>query len=167
MNKIRKAIVALIAAIMMLGMASVSHADSDIIDQWQPSVPGSAKVYGAGTCHYGFTTSRYLPKPSNGFGSLIYVSTEYVIWDGQEDGDMFEYVKPKDQNGNYLKNNWGLIYTGSGADNMCYSILTMTPLPTSTRIYLRVENPGYTNGTINFRTGRVIQNMEVRGYFWL
>ena len=131
MNKIRKAIVALIAAMMMLGMASVSHADSDIIDQWQPSVPGSAKVYGAGTCHYGFTTSRYLPKPSNGFGSLIYVSTEYVIWDGQEDGDMFEYVKPKDQNGNYLKNNWGLVYTGSGADNMCYSILTICLLYTS------------------------------------
>lgn len=161
----RKMIAVLLIATLILGTAAAAYADE--IDLWQPSKPGTAKVYGAGTCHYGFTTSRYLSRPSNGFGASLYVATEYVIWDGESDGDMFEYVRPKDQNGNYLKDSWGLVYTGDGAGNMCYSILTMSPTSSTSRIYLRVENPGYTTGFINFRTGQVIQNMEVRGYFWV
>lgn len=160
----KKILCGIFAAIMLL-MAIPVFADQ--IDLQDPSIPSSAKVYGAQTCHYGFTTSRYLTKPSSGFGSTINVSSTYIKWDDYVEYDMYEFVKPRDQNGNYLKDDWGLVYCGYDG-TVKYSILTMTPNSTSTKIYLRVENPSHVNSSImNHMTELPIENMKCHGYFWL
>jgi hypothetical protein len=144
----------------------IGTALADTIDQWDPSIPSTAKPYSLSDFQWGFTTTRYLSKPTNGFGSTVYVSSDpYITWDGYTDYDFFEYVKPKDQNGNYLKSSWGMVYSGYSG-SICYSILTMSPSSSTTRVYLRVENPGYTNDTINWYTGEVIDTMDVSGDFW-
>lgn len=64
---------------LAFGMTAPAYAGT--IDLWQPSMPGTEKVYGAGTCRQGFPASCYLPCPPNGFGNDLHVSTKYVIRD--------------------------------------------------------------------------------------
>ncbi len=154
-----------ICFLLVFSVCGIALADD--IGLWNPSIPSSAKSYSAGTCNRGFTTSNYLPRPSGGFGSNVYVSNNYVDWDGYSEFDQFQYVKPKDQNGEYLKGSWGKVYTGWGS-SPCYSILTMAPSSTTSRVYLKIENPGYTDGTQNYNIPGypVIQNIATSGKFW-
>lgn len=150
---------------IMLFTALPAFAD-DVIDLWDPSIPNSAKIYGCLTCHYGFTTSRYLSKPAAGFGNNVKISSNYIKWDGEIDSDIYLLAKPKDQNGNYMKNNWGFLYCGhSGRIN--YSIWDITPAASATKLYLRVENPGHAVGQTSYYTNNVIDNMQCNGKFWL
>lgn len=56
----KKRLLVLLVAIMILSLATTStFADSD-----SNEVPSDATVYGAGTCHYGFTTSRTISRGS-------------------------------------------------------------------------------------------------------
>jgi hypothetical protein len=160
-----KSIICISMAAIMLFTALPAFAE-DVTDLWDPSIPNSAKAYGSGTCHYGFTTSRYLSKPAAGFGNNVKVSSNYIKWDGDTDYDFFLYAKPKDQNGNYMRSDWGFLYCGFGG-RINYSIWDIAPLTSATKLYLRVENPGYTNGQTNYHTGNVINNMQCNGKFWL
>lgn len=160
-----KLILMVVCFVLVFSVCGTAFADT--IDLINPSIPSSAKSYSAGTCQYGFTTSNYMSKPSGGFPGKVYVSNNYVTWDGYSEFDQYEYVKPKDQNGEYLKGSWGMVYTGWGG-TINYSILTMSAKSTSTRLYLRIENPGYTTGETNYNIPGypVIQNIATSGKFW-
>lgn len=157
--KFRNLFLMVVCFILVFSVCGTALADSIMP---KPSIPSYAKSYSAGTCNYGFTTSQYIPKPSGGFGSEIIVTTNYVYWDGYDEFDQYEYVKPKDNNGEYLKSTWGQVYT-----DYC-SHLTMSAKSTSTRVYLRIENPGYTTGETNYNIEGypVIQNISTSGNFW-
>ena len=163
--KSHRFICTLISLLLLLVCATTALATQE--DQWDPTIPSSAKSYSAGTCHYGFTTSNYISKPSAGFGSSVSVSSEYVYWDDEWDYDFYELVKPKDQNGNYMASGWTRVYTGLSSSNQCYSIISISPASSATKLYLRIENPGYTISEVNFITDSVIGNMKCKGKFWL
>ena len=164
MKKIMKKIfLSVVVIVMIFAMCTTAFADSVMLER--TSLPSGSKSYSAGTCKSGFTTSNYLTKPSSGWASLIKVATRYVKWDGYEDIDNYEYVKPKDQNGNYLKSTWGKVYCGSET-MYSYSMLTMTASSSVSKVYLRIENPG-PHGQTNYNTGAVIKNMAVSGGFWV
>ncbi len=154
-----------ISLLLLLSITSTALATE--IDLWDPSIPTSAKSYSATTCHYGFTTSNYITKPSSGFGSSVKVSSNYVKWDGYTDSDFYELVKPKDQNNHYMSNSWTIVYSGDDAGHVCYSNISISPATDATKLYLRIENPGYTINEVNYSTGSVIENIKVKGKFWL
>lgn len=162
--KCRKLFFMVACFVLVFSVSGNAFADTHYV--WDPTIPYSAQIYRASTCHYGFTTSRYLTEPLGGFRSVVYVSNDSILWDDYSDIDFYEFVKPKDQNGNYLKSSWGIVYSGWYGD-INSSIITMSPGSNTTRVYLRIENPGYTTNTINWNTGKVIGNMETNGKFWV
>lgn len=156
--------------IIILSISATVHA-ADEIDLQNPSIPSSAKEYGASTCHYGFSTTRYLSKPAGGFGNSVCISSDYITWDGETDYDFFLFARPKDQNKHFLKPNWGTLYCGFN-NIVNYSRFDIDLEEDTNKIFFRIENPSYTtrdseDRIINFLTGEPIENMTCHGYFWL
>lgn len=123
------------------------------------------KVF-SGSCKYGFTTTNSISKPSTGFGSTMYVGTEYVKWDGKAEYDMYMYVYAKDENGKPMSSTQRKVYTGWEI-GYCSTHFSITPTDKGNKLYLRIENSGYTTNEINHLTDTTIQKMPCKGKFWL
>lgn len=165
----------LISIVSVLTIILSCIAVSAFADGFSDEIPSDAVVYGAETCHYGFTTSRYITKGS-GWNSQIHVSSTYVLWDDNWEFDNNEIVMAK--NGNKQLSDKYRAYTGGykyqGDDQIVHNPGTdrddYIPYITDielygaasnySKIYLRIENPGTTD------SGETIVNMMVWGYFW-
>lgn len=159
----------ILVMVMMLSMIASAYADT---------VPSGAKVYGAGTCTIGFTTSRYISK-GNGWNNTINVSSTYVIWDDSWKSWYYENVKG--MNGNTVvseeksivtgissQNGGGAVASGATTDRSYYTpknstlALDMNIANNYPKIYLRITKPNATNPY----TGTTVANMKVWGHFW-
>lgn len=169
----KKRLMVLLVAVMVLSIATASaFADSD-------GVPSNATVYGAGTCHYGFTTSRSISRGS-GWNSTIHVSSTYVLWDDFWEFDMYEDVYAKSSD-NVQLSETEPIYTGTynpqpdgvtenpGTNKSDYTPfiqeieLYAETAAAYSQIFLRIEKPS----CLNYANGYApIDNMKVWGYFW-
>lgn len=96
----------------------------------------------------------------------MYVGTEYVKWDGKAEYDMYMYVYAKDENGKPMSSTQRKVYTGWEI-GYCSTHFSITPTDEGNKLYLRIENPGYTTNEINHLTDTTIQKMSCKGKFWL
>lgn len=158
----KKKIICFALAVMMLVLAVPTFADT---------VPSNAKVYGAGTCHTGFTTSRYL-SVGNGW-NLISISCTYVIWDDAWSSQNYEIVTPREGNadcsdpmdiatGMSSQNGGAPVSSGASTNQSYYTPnIVQSSLYDSAYLYaqtirLRIEKP----------TDSGVYNMKCWGYFW-
>lgn len=163
----KKRLLVLLVAVMVLSLATIS-AFADAVyenDIWGASIPSSAVSF-SGSCKYGFTTTNSISKPTYGFGSTMYVGSEYVKWDDEAEYDMFMYVYAKDENGKLMSSTQRKVYTGWDI-GYCSTHFSITPTDDGCKLFLRIENPGYTTGEINYQTGVKIQKISCKGKFWL
>lgn len=171
----KKRLLVLLVAVMVLSLANISAFAGDFSDD----VPSSATVYGAETCHYGFTTSRTISRGS-GWNSTIHVSCTYALWDDIWEYDMHELVQVRDDTGNTSLSEQTVVYTGlynPGAGELTVNPGTnrsdYTPFIETISLYSTASNysqlklritkpsdPNHANGADS------IYNMKVWGYFW-
>lgn len=171
----KKKWLSLFVAVMVLSLATISA----FAGEFSNDVPSDATVYGAGTCHYGFTTSRTISRGS-GWNSTIHVSCTYALWDDIWEYDMYELVQVKDETGNTPLSEQTVVYTGMynprteqfevnpGTNRNDYTPFVETIFLCSTasnysQLKLRIDKPSvpnYANGADS------IYNMKVWGYFW-
>lgn len=133
-------------------------------------------IYGAGICHTGFTTSRYVDR-SGSWNSTIAVYNYYVTWDDTWEYDFYQLTYAK--NGSTQLSDSSVVYTGysnqnGGAPvysnastnrsvyNPLDSYLTLYSNSASySKIYLRIDKPNDTN----YLNGSSIYNMKTWGWF--
>lgn len=164
----KKRLLVLFVVVMVLSLATISAFASEVYecDLWGISVPSSAKSF-SGSCMYGFTTTNCISKPSSGFGSTMYVGTEYVRWDGEEEYDMYLFVYAKNEYGDLMSSTQRLVYTGWNSE-YCSTHFSISTPARGTKLHLRIENPSYTDSSIkNHVTGSAIEKMSCKGKFWL
>lgn len=136
----------------------------------------SAPVYGAGTCHTGFTTSRYVDR-SGSWNDSIAVYNYYVTWDDTWEYDFYQMSYAKNGSaqlsdptvvftGYSSQNGGGPVYSNASTDRNLYSpldsYLSLYGNSASySKIYLRVDKPG----CINYLNNSSIYNMKTWGWF--
>ena len=139
----------------------------------------SSPIYGAGTCHIGFTTSRYLDRAGS-WGDNIIVYNYYVIWDNMWEFDFYQLTYAK--NGNVRLSDTTTVFTGMSSQNgggpvgpgeiASTNRSIYTPLDTEiylysnaqsySKIYLRIEKPNDANYLNDYKP---IDNMTTWGWF--
>lgn len=152
-----------VAIILVLSIISSSSAES-------------SPVYGAGTCHTGFTTSRYVDR-NGSWNDTICVYNYYVLWDDTWEYDFYQLTYAK--NGSTQLSDPTVVYTGYSSQNSgdpVYSNASTnrsvyTPLLTEielydgassyTKIYLRINKPN----VVNYLNDTSVYNMKTWGWF--
>ena len=133
-------------------------------------------IYGAGACHTGFRTSRYVDR-SGSWNSTISVHNYYVIWDDTWDYDFYQFTYAKNGSaqlsdstpvftGYSNQNGGGAVLSNASTNRSIYDELN-TPITlygnsaSYSKIYLRIDKPN----DINYLNGSSIYNMKTWGWF--
>lgn len=173
----KKKMLSFFVTVMVLSLATISAFATVIDGDYSTTVPSDAVSYDAGTCHSGFTTSRYLSKGS-GWNDTIHVSNTYVLWDDWWELHNCELVQVKNGNvsvsaqveartGLYKADQYGIV-ENPGTNRSSYTpfvgeIVLYANAADYSQLNLRITKPNYQNYPAGTDS---IDNMKVWGYFW-